>query len=86
MVYKALDVVTKHRIEIPAGFTDLLGALMAIRRTMTASGRHVTYEASRTKNSGHADLAWALFQSLINEPIEAAIGGGSSSTVVISDD
>jgi len=86
MVYKALDVVTKHRIEIPAGFTDLLGALMAIRRTMTASGRHVTYEASRTKNSGHADLAWALFQSLINEPIEVAIGGGSSSTVVISDD
>ena len=84
MVYKALDVVMKHRIQIPAGFRDLLGAMMSIRRTMTASGRNVTYEASRTKNSGHADLAWALFQSLANEPIEAAIGGGSTSSVVIS--
>lgn len=86
LVYKALDVITRHRLEYPVGFRDLTGALMAIRRTMTASGRHVTYEASRTKDSGHADLAWALFQSLANEPIEAAIGGVQSSTLVISDD
>lgn len=44
----------------------------------------LTYEASRTKTSGHADLAWALLQSLFNEPIQAAIGGdGGSSSVEI---
>ncbi|RYG20589.1 MAG: terminase [Caulobacteraceae bacterium] len=86
MVYKALDVITKQRIQIPMRFYDLCQALMSIRRTTTRGGRAVTYEASRTKNSGHADLAWALMQSLINEPLEAAIGGARTSSVVIEDD
>lgn len=84
MVYKLLDVVTKHRIEWPIDFRDLTGALMTIRRTLTASGRHVTYEAARTKESGHADLAWALMQAVSNEPLEAAIGGERKSSVEIS--
>lgn len=86
MVYKALDVITKQRIQIPMRFHDLCQALMSIRRTTTKSGRAVTYEAGRTKNSGHADLAWALMQSLVNEPLEAAIGGARTSSVVIADD
>lgn len=86
MVYKALDVIMKRRLEFDRDFKDLAGALMSIRRTMTASGRKVTYEASRTKDSGHADLAWALLQALFNEPIQAAIGADvGSSTVEIYD-
>lgn len=84
MVYKTLDVITKHRIEWPREYRDLPAALMTIRRTLTASGRHVTYEASRTKESGHGDLAWALMQCLSNEPLEAAIGGVRRSSVEIS--
>ncbi|MNI68353.1 hypothetical protein D3C73_1240410 [compost metagenome] len=84
MVYKALDVILKHRLQFDRDYKDLAGALMSIRRTMTASGRKVTYEASRTKDSGHADLGWALLQCLFNEPIQAAIGAaGGSSTVEI---
>lgn len=88
MVYKALDVITKGRLEFDAEFRDLANALMGIRRTTTASGRKVTYEAGRTREAGHADLAWALLQSLINEPISAAIGaeGGHESTVEIYGD
>ncbi|MNJ26788.1 Terminase-like family protein [compost metagenome] len=86
MVYKALDVILKHRLQFDQEFKDLAGALMSIRRTMTASGRKVTYEAARTKDSGHADLGWALLQCLFNEPIQAAIGAdGGSSTVEIYD-
>ncbi|GLK49629.1 terminase [Brevundimonas intermedia] len=84
MVYKALDVIGKHRLEYHVEFRDLTGALMSIRRTTTASGRQVTYEASRTKDSGHADLAWALFQALFNEPLAAGIGGAARSSVEIS--
>ena len=88
MVYKALDVILKGRLEFDHEFKDLAGALMSIRRTTTASGRKVTYEAGRTKTAGHADLAWALLQALINEPIQAAIGaeGGQTSTVEIYGD
>lgn len=75
MVLKAYDVIKSHRLEFDAGDTQLAAALMAIRKTMTGSGRQVTYEAGRTEETGHADRAWALLHTLINEPLEAPHGG-----------
>lgn len=70
LVLKAYDVIYKSRLEFDAGWTDLAQSLMAIRKTLTASGRHMTYTAGRTESTGHADLAWALFHALQNEPLE----------------
>jgi len=83
MVHKALDVISKKRLEYLIDWLDLTSALMSIRRTLTGSGRHLTYEAPRTRQSGHGDLAWALFQALDNEPLEAAIGVTNQSRVRI---
>ncbi|WP_199100661.1 terminase family protein [Dyella sp. ASV21] len=76
MVMKTQDVMGKGRLEWDAGWTDLAAAFMAIRKTMTPSGRHVTYDASRSADVGHADLAWSVMHSLIYEPLE---GGGAHS-------
>lgn len=81
MVLKAYDVIKAHRLEFDAGETTLAQSLMAIRKAVTASGRGITYEAGRTEETGHADLAWALLHTLINEPLEAPHGLGSSNTV-----
>ncbi len=70
MVMKATDVMSKGRLEWDAGWTDLAAAFMAIRKTITASGRHVTYQASRSEQVGHADLAWSVMHTLIHEPLE----------------
>lgn len=70
LVLKALDVISKKRLQFDAGWTDLAASFMAIRKTMTASGRQVTYEASRGAEIGHADLAWACMHALANEPLE----------------
>lgn len=86
MVLKTLDVIGKGRLQWPAGWHDLTGALMTIRKTMTGSGRHMTYVASRTKNNGHADLAWALFQCLDNEPLEHGLANVRRSRLVIEHD
>ncbi|MNI97427.1 hypothetical protein D3C73_1560770 [compost metagenome] len=43
---------------------------MAIRKTITPGGRQFTYTAGRNEATGHADLAWALFHALHNEPLE----------------
>ncbi len=83
MVHKALDVISKKRLEYLVDWIDLTSALMSIRRTLTGSGRHLTYEAPRTRQSGHGDLAWATFQALDNEPLEAAIGVTKKSRVRI---
>jgi len=70
LVLKAYDVIHKGRLEFDAGWTDMAQSLMAIRKTVTAGGREYTYTAGRNDNTGHADLAWALFHALHNEPLE----------------
>jgi uncharacterized protein YjcR len=78
MVMKAHDVMSKGRLEFDAGWTDLAAAFMAIRKTVTASGRHVTYDASRSADVGHADLAWSVMHSLIYEPLEGRQAHGTN--------
>ncbi|GHD59897.1 terminase ATPase subunit family protein [Jeongeupia chitinilytica] len=73
LVLKAYDVISKGRLEFDG--TDLAQAFMAIRKTLTASGRQVTYEAGRSDETGHADLAWACMHALSNEPLEGAAAG-----------
>ena len=70
LVLKAYDVLHKRRLEMDAGCTDVMHALMSIRKTVTASGRQITYQAGRNEQTGHADLAWALMHALYNEPLE----------------
>ncbi|NIJ70579.1 terminase ATPase subunit family protein [Xanthomonas sp. 60] len=77
LVLKAFDVIKNERLKYDAGWTDLTQALMAIKKTMTASGRAITYTAGRTRVTGHADLAWALLHALHNEPLEGASGAGT---------
>ncbi|MDU9408211.1 terminase ATPase subunit family protein [Pseudomonas sp. zfem001] len=70
LVMKAWHVISQGRLEFDAGWTDMAQSLMAIRKTVTPGGRQFTYTAGRNDNTGHADLAWALFHALHNEPLE----------------
>lgn len=70
MVMKALNVITHDRLEFDAGWRDVVQSFMSLRRTLTASGRKVTYVAGRSEETSHADLAWAVMHTLINEPLE----------------
>jgi uncharacterized protein YjcR len=78
LVLKAKSVFSKGRIEFDAGWVDFAHAFLAIRRTLTASGRNVTFEAGRTDETGHADLAWACMHALDNEPLEGLTAANSS--------
>ncbi|HBP5097049.1 TPA: terminase ATPase subunit family protein [Pseudomonas aeruginosa] len=78
LVMKAWDVVSKGRLEFDAGWTDVAQSLMAIRKTVTPGGRQFTYTAGRNDNTGHADLAWALFHALHNEPLEGQTTANTS--------
>ncbi|EGH3894286.1 terminase ATPase subunit family protein [Salmonella enterica] len=79
MVLKAKDTITRGCLEYDVSATDITQSFMSIRKTMTSSGRSATYEASRTEEGSHADLAWATMHVLINEPLTAATGQQSSS-------
>lgn len=72
MVLKALDVISNGRLEFDAGNNDIAASFMAIKKTLTPSGRQVTYQAGRSEQTSHADLAWATMHALFNEPLEGA--------------
>ncbi len=78
MVMKAQDVMNKGRLEFDSGMTDLAQAFMSIRRTVTQSGKLPTFEASRSEETSHADIAWATMQALLHEPLEGTTSTNSS--------
>ncbi|HBY8505076.1 TPA: terminase ATPase subunit family protein [Klebsiella pneumoniae] len=79
MVLKAKDVIRRGCLEYDVSATDITTSFMAIRKTMTSSGRSATYEASRTEKASHADVAWATMHALLNEPLTAGSGQVTSS-------
>lgn len=70
LVLKAMDVIGKGRMEFDAGWTDLAASFMAIKKTTTPSGRQITFQAGRSEETSHADLAWACMHALSNEPLQ----------------
>lgn len=68
LVLKAQDTIQGSRIEWDAGWNDIAQAFLTIKRGATASGQ-ITYSASRTDATGHADVAWAVMHALANEPL-----------------
>lgn len=81
LVMKGQNVMRRGRFEYDAGWHDVSSAFMAIRPTLTASGKQVTYASGRSAAHGHADVAWAVLNSLINEPMDASEAGQQQSSV-----
>jgi len=77
LVMKGMDVLNKGRFEFDAGATEVAQSLMAIKKTLTASQKQMTFEASRAENIGHADLAFAIFHAFFNEPLSLENDGSS---------
>lgn len=78
LVLKAMDVIGKGRLEFDAGWTDMAAAFMAIKKTTTASGNAMTFEAGRSEATSHADLAWATMHALAREPLEGMLASNQS--------
>lgn len=70
MVMKAQHSFARQRIEFDAGWIDLQSSFLSIKKTLTRTGRSITFKASRTDDVGHADVAWATMHILINEPLD----------------
>ncbi|MDC6285474.1 terminase ATPase subunit family protein [Ralstonia pseudosolanacearum] len=72
LVLKAHDVIAKGRLEFDASWTDFAASFLSIKKTTTAAGGRVTYQAGRSEDTSHADLAWACMHALSHEPLEGA--------------
>ena len=79
MVYKAKAVIAAGRLQFDAGAADIIASFMSIRPQATASGRLVTYVASRSGATGHADVAWSIMHVLHAEPLAGELGDNKAS-------
>lgn len=70
MIMKAQAVLKRGRMAFDSGWLDLVSAFISIKKTLTTSGRNITFKAGRGGGDGHADLAWATMHILLNEPLD----------------
>ena len=84
MVLKAQNIINKGRLQFDAGWIDIAQSFMAIRKILTPSGRAITYDAGRSEETGHADLAWAVMHAIDHEPFEGAAANQSWLEIVTS--
>jgi hypothetical protein len=77
-VLKAYDIISHRRLEFDAGHTDIAQSFMAIRRALPPAAT-ATYEASRSEEASHADLAWATMHALFNEPLQGEAANTATS-------
>lgn len=83
LVLKAKDVIRKGRLEFDAGWSDFAASFMAIKKTTTPSGRQITFQAGRSAETSHADLAWACMHALSNEPLEGRTANNQSKMEIL---
>lgn len=69
LVLKMIDLVDGNRIEWDEGQLDIAASFMTIKRTVTASGNAMTFVATRTESTGHADVFFAIAHAMDNEPL-----------------
>lgn len=81
LVMKGLSVMEAGRLEIDVNDKVLLQSFLMIKKTLTESGGQVTYKATRSVETGHADAAWSVLNALIYEPIDTR---GRGTTVAFS--
>ena len=68
MVIKGCEIIKSGRLQYSAEWTDVGHAFLTIRQATTANGA-VTYCATRTDTTGHADIAWSIMHALDHEPL-----------------
>ncbi len=71
MVIKAQNVINNGRLEFDFAEADVVSSFTSIRKTI--KGGQVSYDAGRTQETGHADLAWSIMHALDNEPLSAVL-------------
>ena len=68
LIMKGKDVITNSRLEYNAGWSEVSKSFMMIYKTNTDTG-NVTYKATRTADTGHADIAFAILHALSFESL-----------------
>lgn len=85
LVMKAQNVISRGRLKFDSGWTDVVMAFLAIKKTLTR-GAQITFRAGRSNDGGHADVAWSIMHWLANEPLDGGPAMTSRAQILGDDD
>lgn len=68
LVLKAMEVMQENRLFFDAADLGIAQAFLTVRQCSTESGV-ISYKASRSAETGHGDVAWAIMNALSAEPL-----------------
>lgn len=77
MVLKAQMLLRTGRLEYDAGLRLIADSFMTIEKVVTTGGI-VTYKSARTRGIDHGDIAWAIMNVLLREPLGSDTGGSET--------
>jgi uncharacterized protein YjcR len=69
MALRAKELFTRRKLHFDAGSIDIAKAFIAIKQALTGSQRQMTFISSRSKETGHSDVAWAIMNALEKAPL-----------------
>ncbi len=69
MALRAKELFTRRKLHFDAGSIDIAKAFIAIKQALTGSQRQMTFVSSRSKETGHSDVAWAIMNALEKAPL-----------------
>lgn len=85
LVLKAQAVISGNRIEWDSSDSDIASGFLLIKQVPTGGGG-ITYKASRSEKTGHADAAWAVMHAISNEGLTSNGGDDEYETTVEFED
>lgn len=71
-ILQARNIFQKKRVEIDFGDTDVISSFLSIQPYETRT-RGLSYDSARNKDTGHADLSWAMMYLFGYEPFSGEI-------------
>ncbi len=87
LALRAKELFQRRRLHFDAGRVDVVKSFLSIKQALTGSQKQMTLVASRSKETSHADMAWAIMHALERAPIADNLNpanGGAGRVKVLS--
>ena len=83
MGLRTKELLQKQKLHFDSGLTVVAKSLLSIKKAVTAQGRNVTLVTTRSAQTGHGDLAWAIMNGLTKAPLIHTVGNTGRTTARI---
>lgn len=80
MGLRAKELFERRRLQFDAGKIEIAKAFLSIKKAMTAGQTAKTLITTRSADTGHGDVAWAVMNALEKAPVIDSVESNGATT------